>query len=92
MKNMPCYVTYKIRTQIKAEDVELFKLIAKEKGLTYRLEKVPSAFGGMSYNIVTSQGTNINGAMEELTARKMVKEAKKRNWKIKEVNKAKVKA
>ena len=89
---MPCYVTYKIRTQLKVEDVELFKLIATEQGLSYRLEKVPSSAGGMAFTIVTSQGANINGAMEELTARKMVKEAKKRNSKIKEVNKAKVKA
>ena len=89
---MPCYVTYKIRTQLKEEDSELFKIIATEQGLSYRLEKVPSATGGMSYNIVTSQGANINRAMEELTDRKMVKEAKKRNWKIKEVTKAKVKA
>ena len=89
---MPCYVTYKIRTQLKEEDAELFKLIASEKGLSYRLEKVPSATGGMSYNIVTSQGANINNAMEELTARKMVKEAKKRNWKIKELKKSQVRA
>ena len=89
---MPCYVTYKIRTQLKVEDVELFKLIATEQGLSYRLEKVPSATGGMSYDIMTSRGANINGAMEELTARKMVKEAKKRNWKIKEIKKSQVKA
>ena len=89
---MPCYVTYKIRTQVKEEDMELIKLIATEQGLSYRLEKVPSATGGMSYNIVTSQGANINGAMEELTARKMVKEAKKRNWKIKEIKKSQVRA
>ena len=89
---MPCYVTYKIRTQVKEEDLEFFKLIAAEQGLSYRLEKVPSATGGMSYNIVTSQGGNINGAMEELTARKMVKEAKKRNWKIKEIKKSQVRA
>ena len=89
---MPCYVTYKIRTQVKEEDMEFFKLIATEQGLSYRLEKVPSATGGMSYNIVTSQGANINNAMEELTARKMVKEAKKRNWKIKEIKRSQVRA
>ena len=88
---MPCYVTYKIRTQLKVEDVELFKLIATEQGLSYRLEKVPSATGGMAFTIVTSQGANINNAMEVLTARKMVKEAKKRNWKIKEIKQVQVK-
>ena len=89
---MPCYVTYKIRTQLKVEDVELFKLIATEQGLSYKLEKIPSAASGMAFTIVTSQRANINKAMEELTARKMVKEAKKRNWKIKEIKKSQVKA
>ena len=89
---MPCYVTYKIRTQLKVEDVELFKLIATEQGLSYKLEKIPSAACGMAFTIVTSQIANINKAMEELTARKMVKEAKKRNWKIKEIKKSQVKA
>ena len=46
----------------------------------------------MAFTIVTSQRANINKAMEELTARKMVKEAKKRNWKIKEIKKSQVKA
>ena len=32
---MPCYVTYKIKTQIKATDVEMFKAIAKEQYRNY---------------------------------------------------------
>ena len=89
---MPCYVTYKIKTQLKAEDVDLFKLIASEQGLTYKLEKTrDSVTGKYFYLINTSSYENIGGTMEELTAQKMVKEAKKRNWKVKEV-KAKVQA
>ena len=82
---MPCYVTYKIKTQIKATDVELFKTIAQEQNLRYTLERVDVN----TFNIVTR--TSTLGAMEELTIRKITKEAKKRNWKIKEVKQVQVK-
>ena len=76
---MPCYVTYKIKTQIKATDVELFKTIAQEQNLRYTLERVDAN----TFNIVTR--TSPIGAVEELTIRKITKEAKKRNWRVKEV-------
>ena len=47
---MPCYVTYKIKTQIKATDVELFKTIAQEQNLRYTLERVDAN----TFNIVTT--------------------------------------
>tara|TARA_R110002020_G_scaffold146184_2_gene320670 strand:+ start:7730 stop:7981 length:252 start_codon:yes stop_codon:yes gene_type:complete len=82
---MPCYVTYKIKTQIKATDVEMFKAIAKEQNLRYTLERVDAN----TFNIVTT--TPPTTAMEELTIRKITKEAKKRNWKVKEVKQVQVK-
>ena len=82
---MPCYVTYKIRTQIKATDVELFKLVAQEQNLRYTLERVDAN----TFNIVTR--SPVTGTMEELTVRKLTKEAKKRNWKIKEIKQVQVK-
>ena len=82
---MPCYVTYRIKTQIKATDVELFKLIAKEQNLRYTLERVDAN----TFNIVTR--SPVTKTMEELTIRKLTKEAKKRNWKIKEINQVQVK-
>ena len=82
---MPCYVTYKIKTQIKATDVELFKLIAKEQNLRYTLERIDAT----TFNIVTK--TSPLAAMEELTIRKITKEAKKRNWRVKEVKQVQVK-
>ena len=82
---MPCYVTYKIRTQIKATDVELFKLVAQEQNLRYTLERVDAN----TFNIVTT--SPVTGTMEELTVRKLTKEAKKRNWKIKEIKQVQVK-
>jgi len=82
---MPCYVTYKIRTQIKATDVELFKAIAKEQNLRYTLERIDAN----TFNIVTT--TPPTNAMEELTIRKITKEAKKRNWKVKEIKQVQVK-
>ena len=82
---MPCYVTYKIKTQIKATDVELFKAIAKEQNLRYTLERVDAN----TFNIVTT--TSPTSAMEELTIRKITKEAKKRNWKVKEIKQVQVK-
>jgi len=82
---MPCYVTYKIKTQIKATDVEMFKAIAKEQNLRYTLERVD----GNTFNIVTR--TSPTEAMEELTIRKITKEAKKRNWKVKEIKQVQVK-
>ena len=82
---MPCYVTYKIRTQIKATDVELFKTIAKEQILRYTLERVDNN----TFNIVTT--SPVTNAMEDLTIRKITKEAKKRNWKVKEVKQVQVK-
>lgn len=82
---MPCYVTYKIRTQIKATDVELFKTIAKEQNLRYTLERVDNN----TFNIVTT--SPVTNAMEDLTIRKITKEAKKRNWKVKEVKQVQVK-
>ena len=82
---MPCYVTYKIRTQIKATDVELFKTIAKEQMLRYTLERVDNN----TFNIVTT--SPVTNAMEDLTIRKITKEAKKRNWKVKEVKQVQVK-
>ena len=82
---MPCYVTYKIKTQIKATDVELFKTIAQEQNLQYTLERVDAN----TFNIVTR--TSPISAMEELTIRKITKEAKKRNWKIKEIKQVQVK-
>jgi len=82
---MPCYVTYKIKTQIKATDVELFKTIAQEQNLRYTLERVDAN----TFNIVTS--TSPLNAMEELTIRKITKEAKKRNWRIKEIKQVQVK-
>ena len=82
---MPCYVTYKIKTQIKATDVELFKAIAKEQNLRYTLERVDAN----TFNIVTT--VPATGVMEELTIRKITKEAKKRNWKVKEIKQVQVK-
>lgn len=82
---MPCYVTYKIKTQIKATDVELFKAIAKEQNLRYTLERVDAN----TFNIVTTASPT--SAMEELTIRKITKEAKKRNWKVKEIKQVQVK-
>ena len=82
---MPCYVMYKIKTQIKATDVELFKLIAKEQNLRYTLERVDAN----TFNIVTR--SPVTKTMEELTVRKLTKEAKKRNWKIKEIKQVQVK-
>ena len=82
---MPCYVTYRIKTQIKATDVKLFKLIAKEQNLRYTLERVDAN----TFNIVTT--SSVTGTMEELTVRKLTKEAKKRNWKIKEIKQVQVK-
>ena len=82
---MPCYVTYKIKTQIKATDVELFKTIAQEQNLRYTLERVDAN----TFNIVTK--TAPLAAMEELTIRKITKEAKKRNWRVKEVKQVQVK-
>ncbi len=82
---MPCYVTYTIRTQIKATDVELFKTIAKEQNLRYTLERVDNN----TFNIVTT--STVTNAMEDLTIRKITKEAKKRNWKVKEVKQVQVK-
>ena len=82
---MPCYVTYNIQTQIKATDVEMFKLIAKEQNLRYTLERVDAN----TFNIVTT--SPVTGTMEELTVRKLTKEAKKRNWKIKEIKQVQVK-
>ncbi len=83
---MPCYVTYKIRTQLKAEDVELFKSIASEHNLTYTLEKDRDPITGKYFYLInTTRSADIGGVMEDLTAKKMVKEAKKRNWKVKEV-------
>ena len=82
---MLCYVTYKIRTQIKATDVELFKTIAKEQNLRYTLERVDNN----TFNIVTT--SPVTNAMEDLTIRKITKEAKKRNWKVKEVKQVQVK-
>ena len=82
---MPCYVTYKIRTQIKATDVELFKTIAKEQNLRYTLDRVDNN----TFNIVTT--SPVTNAMEDLTIRKITKEAKKRNWKVKEVKQVQVK-
>jgi hypothetical protein len=82
---MPCYVTYKIRTQIKATDVELFKLVAQEQNLRYTLERVDAN----TFNIVTR--SPVTKTMEELTIRKLTKEAKKRNWKIKEIKQVQVK-
>ena len=82
---MPCYVTYKIKTQIKATDVELFKTIAQEQNLRYTLERVDAN----TFNIVTR--TSPLGAIEELTIRKITKEAKKRNWRVKEVKQVRVK-
>jgi len=82
---MPCYVTYKIRTQIKATDVELFKLVAQEQNLRYTLERVDAN----TFNIVTR--SPVTKTMEELTVRKLTKEAKKRNWKIKEIKQVQVK-
>lgn len=84
---MPCYVTYKIRTQIKAADVELFKTIAKEQNLRYTLEQVDAN----TFNIVTASTSPITETMEELTIRKLTKEAKKRNWKVKEIKQVQVK-
>jgi hypothetical protein len=82
---MPCYVTYKIKTQIKATDVELFKTIAKEQNLRYTLERVDAT----TFNVVTT--VPATGVMEELTIRKITKEAKKRNWKVKEIKQVQVK-
>ena len=82
---MPCYVTYKIRTQIKATDVELFKTIAKEQNLRYTLERMDAT----TFSIVTT--VPATGVMEELTIRKITKEAKKRNWKVKEIKQVQVK-
>ena len=82
---MPCYVTYKIRTQIKATDVELFKTIAKEQNLRYTLERVDNN----TFNIVTT--SPVTNAMEDLTIRKLTKEAKKRNWIVKEIKQEQVK-
>ena len=82
---MPCYVTYKIKTQIKATDVELFKTIAQEQNLRYTLERVEAN----TFNIVTR--TSPIGAVEELTIRKITKEAKKRNWRVKEIKQVQVK-
>ena len=82
---MPCYVTYKIRTQIKATDVELFKLVAQEQNLRYTLERVDAN----TFNIVTR--SPVTRTMEELTVRKLTKEAKKRNWKVKEIKQVQVK-
>ena len=82
---MPCYVTYKIKTQIKATDVELFKTIAQEQNLRYTLERVDAN----TFNIVTR--TSPIGAVEELTIRKITKEAKKRNWRVKEIKQVQIK-
>ena len=82
---MPCYVTYKIKTQIKATDVELSKTIAQEQNLRYTLERVDAN----TFNIVTR--TSPIGAVEELTIRKITKEAKKRNWRVKEIKQVQVK-
>ena len=82
---MPCYVTYKIKTQIKATDVELFKTIAKEQNLRYTLERMDAT----TFSIVTT--VPATGVMEELTIRKITKEAKKRNWKVKESKQVQVK-
>jgi hypothetical protein len=82
---MPCYVTYKIKTQIKATDVELFKTIAKEQNLRYTLERVDAT----TFSVVTT--VPATGVMEELTIRKITKEAKKRNWKVKEIKQVQVK-
>ena len=82
---MPCYVTYKVRTLIKTTDVELFKAVAKEQNLRYTLERVDQN----TFNIVTT--SPVTKAMEELTVRKLTKEAKKRNWKIKEIKQVQVK-
>jgi len=87
---MPCYVTYKVRQLIKDEDLESFKTLAGEHRLGYMLDK--TTVDGKSWWRATSSSSSLmQQVMEDLTAQKMVKEAKKRNWKVKEV-KAKVKA
>ena len=63
----------------------MFKAIAKEQNLRYTLERVDAN----TFNIVTT--TPPTTAMEELTIRKITKEAKKRNWKVKEVKQVQVK-
>ena len=88
---MPCYVTYKIRTQVKEADLELFKLIAKEQNLRFKVEKSSQITMDKYYTIVTTDSYGVSKAMEELTVRKITKEAKKRNWKVTEVKQVQVK-
>ena len=88
---MPCYVTYRIRwsetgTILQESELNLFKEIADELLISYKLEKLPDR----SYRVLTT-GTSIKSAVEKLKAKQIQKEARKRyNMVTKTINKVKV--
>ena len=88
---MPCYVTYKIQwsetgTILKQSELDLFKEIATELGIRYKLEKQPD----QTYQVLT-KGTSIKPVIEKVKAKQIQKEARKRyNMVTKTINKVKV--
>ena len=88
---MPCYVTYRIQwsetgTILKESELDLFKEIADELRISYKLEKLLDR----SYKVLTN-GTSIKSAVEKLKAKQIQKEARKRyNMVTKTINKVKV--
>tara|TARA_R100001039_G_C1811202_1_gene83232 strand:+ start:605 stop:874 length:270 start_codon:yes stop_codon:yes gene_type:complete len=75
---MPCYVTYRVQwsetgTILKNSELELFKEIAEELGIRYKLEKYPDH----TYKVLT-KGKSIKSAVEKMKARQIQKEARKR--------------
>ena len=75
---MPSYVTYRVQwsetgTFIKNSELALFKEIAEELNLQYKLEKCPN----QTYKVLT-KGTSVKSTVEKMKARQIQKEARKR--------------
>ena len=88
---MPCYVTYRTRwsetgTILKDSELNLFKEIADELNISYKVEKLPDR----TYKVMT-KGTSVKSAVEKLRAKQVQKEARKRyNMFTKNLKKVKV--
>jgi len=87
---MPCYVTYKIQwsetgTILKQSELDLFKEIATDLGIRYKLEKQPDR----TYKVLT-QGTSIKPVIEKVKAKQIQKEARKRYNMVTKFKKIKV--
>ena len=87
---MPCYVTYKIQwsetgTILKQSELDLFKEIATELGIRYKLEKQPD----QTYQVLT-KGTSIKPVIEKVKAKQIQKEARKRYNMVTKFKKIKV--